>query len=444
MPGIGTLLNLPEYAPLIEEYGRRLVTDAIRERLAAERAGTAGTDSERLTAIAERLRAITRPRLRRVINGTGVVLHTNLGRAPLSASATEAVGEIARGYSNLEYDLERGRRGERATGIRELITRLTGTESALVVNNNAGAVLLALTGLCRGREVVISRGQLIEIGGAFRMPDVMRLSGARMVEVGTTNRTRAADYADAIGPRTAAIFRAHPSNYRITGFAEEVPISELAAIAHAHGVLLIDDIGSGALQPYWDEPQVVESAAVSDLVLFSGDKLFGGPQAGIAAGRAELVAKLARHPLARALRIDKLALAALEASLIERLTGRANPVQRMLAADPEALRRRAAMWVESLMARSVPARLIQAASMAGGGSLPEQALPSWLLAVEGPASRLVAELRAGDPPVIARVEAGRCAIDARTVLPDEDEALLVQVEAAYKRAHAAGSGSRDR
>src|SRR5439155_1552731 len=259
--------------------------------------------SARYAAVAARLQAGVTPKLRRVINASGVVLHTNLGRAPLSKSAIDALS-VAAGYSNLELDLETGKRGERSSLAAGLLTALFGCEAASVVNNNAAAVLLALTALCKGKEVIVSRGQLVEIGGAFRMPDVMRLSGARMVEVGTTNRTRAADYEDAITSRTAALLRVHTSNFRVTGFTESATLGQLAEVAKRHGVLLIDDLGSGATEAIGDEPTVAESLQHCDVVTFSGDKLLGGPQAGIVLGHSEAITKMSRHPLARAVRVD--------------------------------------------------------------------------------------------------------------------------------------------
>jgi len=269
------------------------VVEAIRHQIAAERAGE-DDGATRLAAVSARLQTAIAPRLRRVINATGVILHTNLGRAPLSQAAIEALG-VAAGYSNVELNLETGKRGERASLISDLLTALFECEAAFAVNNNAAAVLLALTALCKGKEVIVSRGQLVEIGGSFRMPDVMRLSGARMVEVGTTNRTRASDYAEAITPRTAALLRVHTSNFRVTGFVESAGLGELAEIARRHALLLIDDLGSGAMQVIADEPTVAESLRHCDVVTFSGDKLLGGPQAGIIAGRAEPDYKMARR-----------------------------------------------------------------------------------------------------------------------------------------------------
>lgn len=433
LPAVGTLLNQPAYLALAREFGRERVAEAIREQIAVERKSAPATDDARTQRIESRLRTAAAPRLRRVINASGVILHTNLGRAPLSAAAIDAL-KVAGGYSNLELDLETGKRGERAALVAGLLTKLYACEAALAVNNNAAAVMLALSALCKGREVVVSRGQLVEIGGSFRMPDVMRLSGARLVEVGTTNRTRASDYAEAIGGRTAAIMRVHTSNFRVTGFVETVPIEELSSVARAGGVLLIDDLGSGASSEIGDEPTIAQSVAHSDVVMFSGDKLLGGPQAGIVLGRADLIGKLAKHPLSRAVRIDKLTLAALEATLRERLAGRHAdiPVERMLNASGKEIRRRAAFWSVKLEDRGVRTRLIEADSAVGGGSLPQHRLPTVLVALEGPASRLAAALRRGEPAVVTRIEKDACCIDPRTVLKGEDEPLIDAIEVAVK------------
>jgi L-seryl-tRNA(Ser) seleniumtransferase len=437
LPAVGTLLNEPAYAELVGAYGRAQVVDAIREQISSERESEPAGDTDRQKLVAARLRALVAPRLRRVINATGVILHTNLGRAPLSAAAIEALA-VAAGYSNLELDIVTGRRGERASLITGLLTSLFGSEAALVVNNNAAAILLALTALCKGKEVIVSRGQLVEIGGSFRMPDVMRLSGARMIEVGTTNRTRASDYDEAITPRTAALLRVHTSNFRVTGFTEAASLRQMAEVARRHSLLLIDDLGSGASAPIGDEPTIAESIEHADLVTFSGDKLLGGPQAGIVLGRGDggtaAVKKMAKHPLARAVRVDKLTLAALEATLRERLTGKADsiPVERMLRQPAADLRRRAASWSVKLADRDVETRLIDGASAVGGGSLPEHSIPTVLLALKGPASRLAAALRRGDPPVIARIEEDACCIDPRTVLRGEDEILIDAIEVAAR------------
>ena len=411
---------------------------ALRDQVATERNGTAVSDDERLGQVEASLRRTMAPALRRVINASGVILHTNLGRAPLSRAAVDAVVAAAAGYTNLELDLETGRRGERSALVAGLLTALFECEAALAVNNNAAAVLLALTALCKGREVIVSRGQLVEIGGSFRMPDVMRMSGARMVEVGTTNRTRAADFEEAVTPRTAAVLRVHTSNFRVAGFTESAGIAEMAAVAHTRGLLLIDDLGSGAVEAIADEPTIAESLKHCDIVTFSGDKLMGGPQAGIVLAATEAgaagVRKMARHPLARAVRIDKLTLAALEATVKQRLSGRDDeiPVQRMLRVPVEDVRRRAAHWSVKLEDRGVASQLIAGESAVGGGSVPGHGIPTMLVALEGPASRLATALRRGDPPVIARIENDACCLDPRTVLRGEDETLIDAVEVAAR------------
>lgn len=420
------------------DFGRAIVVAALRDQVATERNGTAVSDDERLGQVEASLRRTMAPALRRVINASGVILHTNLGRAPLSRAAVDAVVAAAAGYTNLELDLETGRRGERSALVAGLLTALFECEAALAVNNNAAAVLLALTALCKGREVIVSRGQLVEIGGSFRMPDVMRMSGARMVEVGTTNRTRAADFEEAVTPRTAAVLRVHTSNFRVAGFTESAGIAEMAAVAHTRGLLLIDDLGSGAVEAIADEPTIAESLKHCDIVTFSGDKLMGGPQAGIVLAATEAgaagVRKMARHPLARAVRIDKLTLAALEATLKQRLSGRDDeiPVQRMLRVPVEDVRRRAAHWSVKLEDRGVASQLIAGESAVGGGSVPGHGIPTMLVALEGPASRLATALRRGDPPVIARIENDACCLDPRTVLRGEDETLIDAVEVAAR------------
>jgi L-seryl-tRNA(Ser) seleniumtransferase len=420
----------------VADFGHARVVDALRDQVAVERNAKVASDAERLIRVEARLRSALAPRLRRVINATGVILHTNLGRAPLSRAAVEAVAAAAGSYSNLELDIDTGRRGERSALVSGLLTSLFSCEAALVVNNNAAAVLLALSALCKGREVIVSRGQLVEIGGSFRMPDVMRASGARMVEVGTTNRTRKADYEDAVTARTAALLRVHTSNFRVEGFTESTSLADMAAVAHGRGVLLLDDLGSGATDAIADEPIISESLSHCDVVTFSGDKLIGGPQCGIVLGATEAgaaaVRKMSRHPLARAVRIDKLTLAALEATLRQRLTGHLDeiPVERMLRVSVQEVRRRAALWSVKLEERGVESRLVEGESAVGGGSVPGQGLPTVLVALTGPASRLSAALRRGDPPVIARIENDVCCLDPRTVLRGEDETLIDAVEVA--------------
>jgi L-seryl-tRNA(Ser) seleniumtransferase len=402
---------------------------AAREALAAARdAIRAGGEAGDLPAAAEeRAARARRPELRRVLNATGVLVHTNLGRAPLPAAAIERAVEVARGYSNLEYDVELGARGSRQDHVSGILRRLTGAEAALVVNNNAAAMLLALAALADGREVLVSRGELIEIGDGFRIPDVLARSGARLVEVGTTNRTRAADYENAVGPDTALLLRVHQSNFRVVGFTEQPALAELAAVARAHGLPLLDDLGSGVLVDLGDEPTVAQSLrAGADLVCFSGDKLLGGPQAGILVGRADLVERLRRHPLQRALRADKLTLAALEGTLAlyldpERALAEV-PVLRMLREAPETVRGRAERLAE-LTAGEVE----ETVARVGGGALPLAELPSYACALE---ESLAEPLRRGEPPVVGIVRDGRLLLDCRTLRDDEVEETAGAVHAA--------------
>jgi len=372
--------------------------------------------------------------LRPVVNATGVLIHTNLGRSPLGGAQLEAVQRVGSGYSNLEFDLGSGKRGSRYGHARRALTTLTGAESALVVNNNAAAVLLVLTALCGGREVVISRGELVEIGGEFRIPDVMAASGARLVEVGTTNRTHMADYERAISPETAAILKVHPSNYRVVGFTSAVPGRELAALARGKGVYFIHDVGSGLVEApagaSWaaGEPSIrsaLEDGA--DLVTFSGDKLFGGPQAGILVGRSELVAKLERHPLMRALRVDKVTLAALDATADAYLRGAWEdiPLWAMALADEDSLQARAEALAAALP-ENYKVEATRVMSVMGGGSTPGSQIPSWGVSVSGgalDAAALQARLRGFDPPVVARVTDDRLIVDLRSVLVTQDEYL---------------------
>jgi L-seryl-tRNA(Ser) seleniumtransferase len=400
-------------------------------RAALEHARTeirAGRDPGDVAALAAaQLDAWRLPSLRRVLNATGVIVHTNLGRAPLAESALERVREVGAGYSTLEYDRAAGGRGSRQEHLVEPLRRLTGAEAALVVNNNAAAVLLALAALAEGREVVVSRGELIEIGDGFRIPDVLVRSGARLVEVGTTNRTRAADYERAIGPDTALLLRVHQSNFRVVGFTELPALGELADVARRAGLPLVDDLGSGALFPFGDEPTAAASlAAGADLVCFSGDKLLGGPQAGILVGRAELVERLRRHPLQRALRADKLTLAALEGTLALALdperARREIPVLRMLEEPAETIRERA-----ERLAALVGGQVEETVARVGGGALPLAQLPSVACALE---EELAARLRAGEPPVIALVRDGRTLLDVRTLRDDEIDEVARAVAAA--------------
>jgi L-seryl-tRNA(Ser) seleniumtransferase len=373
--------------------------------------------------VLEELARARRPSLRRVLNATGVLVHTNLGRAPLADAAIARVVEVGSGYSNLEYDLERGERGSRQDHLAELLGRLTGAEAALVVNNNAAAVLLALAALAEDREVVVSRGELIEIGDGFRIPDVLARSGARLVEVGTTNRTRASDYEAAIGRETALLLRVHQSNFRVVGFSERPQLAEIADVSRRHEVPLVDDLGSGSLVRIGDEPTPAESLrAGADLVCFSGDKLLGGPQAGVVVGRADLVERLRRHPLQRALRADKLTLAALEGTLglaLDPESRDAVPVLRMLHEPVETVRARA-----ERLAELVGGEVEETVARVGGGALPLAELPSVACSVE---EGLAEPLRLGEPPVVALVRDGRTLLDCRTLTDAEVDEVAAAV-----------------
>jgi L-seryl-tRNA(Ser) seleniumtransferase len=425
------LRGLPSVDALLRD--ERLAGSPRAPALAAARAALArarediraGLDAGDLVerTLAE-LAAARAPSLRRVLNATGVVLHTNMGRAPLAAAALERVAEVGAAYSNLELDLTIGTRGSRQDHLAGLLQRLSGAEAGLVVNNNAGAVLLALAALAEGREVVVSRGELVEIGDGFRIPDVLARSGARLVEIGTTNRTRAGDYEQAIGPETALLLRVHQSNFRLVGFTERPDVGTVAAIAKQFRLPLVDDLGSGALLDLHGEPGVAASLrAGADLVCFSGDKLLGGPQAGIVVGRADLVERLRRHPLQRALRADKLTLAALEGTLAlfldpEQATAEV-PVLRMLREPPESVRDRA-----ERLAQAVGGEVEETVARVGGGALPLTELESYSCAVE---EAVAATLRAGNPPVIALVRDGRTLLDCRTLTDAEADEVALAV-----------------
>jgi L-seryl-tRNA(Ser) seleniumtransferase len=384
------------------------------------------------------LKESQRPNLQPVINATGVIINTNLGRSPLSQEALQAVQRVAGGYTNLEYELEAGERGSRHSHVSALLCELTSAEAALVTNNNAAAVLLALSTLAAGREVIISRGQLVEIGGGFRVPDVMRQSGCQLVEVGTTNRTRLSDYAAAITERTALLLTVHPSNFQIVGFTESTLVEALAELAHQQGLLLMDDLGSGCLlasERYGlgHEPMPQESiAAGSDVVCFSGDKLLGGPQAGILVGKAAVLERISRHPLMRAMRIDKMTLAALEATLRHYQREEAEtriPIWRMIAASPGSIAGRAASWVSKLQKYGIPARMQHGESTIGGGSLPGETLPTTLLALDAgnvsiPLDELAKRLRLRSLPLIVRILRDALLIDPRTVLEEQDDEVV--------------------
>jgi len=423
------LRDLPSVDELAREAGGPLAVDAARTVIDKAREEIqGGVDPGDLTARVRAELAETRqPRLRGVLNATGIVVHTNLGRAPLAEEAVQRVAEVARGYSNLEYDLVDGARGSRQDHVAAALRRLTGAEAALVVNNNAAAVLLALAALAEGRDVVVSRGELIEIGDGFRIPDVLARSGARLVEVGTTNRTRAADYERAIGPETAVLLRVHQSNFRVVGFEERPRLEEVASVARSHGLPLVDDLGSGHVSAGnrlllgQEEPTARESLeAGADLVCFSGDKLLVGPQAGIVLGRADLVEGLRRHPLQRALRIDKLSLAALEGTLLLQLEAPERiPVLRTLAQDTDTVRARA-----ERLAAATRGEVEETVGRVGGGALPLAELPSFACALE---ESLAGPLRDGEPPVIGVVRDGRLLLDCLTLTDEEAETAAAAV-----------------
>jgi L-seryl-tRNA(Ser) seleniumtransferase len=444
LPSVDSLLNSPQSTGLQDAFGRTLTIEALREVLAEtrlaiqkEKLDKTPSSEELINLGASWLEHFFTPTLTPVINASGVIVHTNLGRAPLSQSALSSVQSISKGYSNLEYDIDSGSRGSRSIHAAGLLQKLTGTEDALVVNNNAAAVLLMLSGLCQEGEVIISRGQLVEIGGGFRVPDVMIQSGARLVEVGTTNRTHLHDYERAITPDTAAIMVAHHSNYKIIGFTSEPSIEELAQLAHRHNLPLLFDQGSGALFDVSQfgldhEPTVIEGLqAGADIVAFSGDKLLGGPQAGILCGKKDLISILKQHPLARAIRADKTCLAALSATLMHYLREEAMqeiPVWIMIARDIDDLESQAESWVNQLQEAGIPAKTQNGLSRIGGGSLPGSSLPTKLVAIQSDAAdNLAARLRGAEYPVIGRIQENHLLLDPRTVLPYQAQTLVQTV-----------------
>ena len=470
LPAVDKLLQRPEIAALAAEYGNGLITAAIRAELDAARVAihngqSAPSEVQWTERIAGSVLAADASTLRPVINATGVLIHTNLGRIPLSPKAQDAVIRLAKNYNTLEYDLETGQRGSRHVHPARLLCELTGAGDALVVNNNAAAVFLVLTALCNGREVIVSRGELVEIGGGFRIPDVLRQSGATLVEVGTTNRTHPHDFAAAISPNTAALMRIHASNFKQIGFVKKPELTQLVKIARAQAFaqpresqenvdsdieteradsvhsrvhferpLVIDDLGSGTLLDTAQfglapEPMVQSSVqAGADIITFSGDKLLGGPQAGLIVGRSEFIAQLRSHPLARALRVDKMTLAALDATLQAYRRDRATaeiPVWRMIAQSAEAVQQRALRFQRQLAVADVKVAVIPGKSTIGGGSLPGETLPTFLLAFDIPRpDSAAASLRMTDPPVICRIQKNLLLLDLRTVLPEQEEALL--------------------
>lgn len=447
LPGVDTLLSSEALAPLLERFGHALVVRCLRaeladtrRRLLRDQASGAPSGDDWAAAVRRRAADALRPRPRPVINATGVPIHTNLGRVPLATAARAALEQVSAGYCDLEYDLPEGSRGSRHHHVVDLLGELTGAEDALVVNNNAAAVLLVAAALGGGGEVIVSRGELVEIGGSFRIPDVIRQGGARLVEVGTTNRTHLEDYAAAIGPDTRLLLKVHRSNFTLEGFTAEVSTAALTTLAHEHGLLCAEDLGSGSLVRFEEaelrgEPTVQQSVSTGlDLVCFSGDKLVGGPQAGLIVGRSAVIDRLRGHPLLRAVRPCKLTLAALGATLALVRDERARtdiPVLRMLLASADELRRRSQAFAARLTAGD-PAPLVElraGQAPSGGGAMPGRTRPVTLLLLRCPqgarsAATLHAALRAHDPPVVARVVDGQLAVDLRCVEPSQEAALL--------------------
>ena len=442
LPSVDKVLSDKRILPFEENYPHDLLLSVIRQlfevtKMKINEGNPAPSYDALVESAVSQLKTLGIPSLRPVINATGVLLHTNLGRAPLSKETIAAMATASRGYSNLEFDLESGERGSRQVHIESILTHLTGAEAALVVNNNAAAVLLGLSALAKRKEVIVSRGQAVEIGGGFRVPDVMRQSGAKLVEVGTTNCTYINDYEQAINPHTVGLLRVHSSNFKVVGFTSEVDIQEMTLLATKHNLITLDDLGSGCFldtAPFGlaPEPTVQNSiSAGTDLVFFSGDKLVGGPQAGIIIGRKELVDKLKKHPLARAVRIDKIRLAGLAATLMHYLKGEAIqkvPVWRMISIPLSDLERRASLWAKALGDKG---KVIDGESMVGGGSLPGGTLPTKLVAIGESgkkksilAHQLAAQLRQAETPIIGRISDNMLLLDPRSVLPEEDEIVI--------------------
>jgi|APLak6261679142_1056127.scaffolds.fasta_scaffold00039_21 L-seryl-tRNA(Ser) seleniumtransferase len=440
LPSIDELLARPSLTPILSSHPRPVAVAALREAVAQVRARVLAGEDARFddASVARALGRVSQPKLKPVINATGVVLHTNLGRAPLATVAIERMARIAAGYCNLEIDLDEGERGSRYAPVVELLCQLTGAEDAMVVNNCAAAVLLTFSALAQGREAIVSRGELVEIGGGFRVPDVMRQSGAAMIEVGTTNRTRLADYESVISERTGLLVKVHRSNFAVVGFSEEASTRELASLAKERGVFFYEDLGSGSLKPLHgeglgSEPTVASViSAGADVVSFSGDKLLGGPQAGIVVGRRAALERLKKHPLNRALRIDKLTVAALEATLElyrDGLDETQVPARAALLVRPEVLEARARK-LSSLL--SVKHRVVPTESRVGGGSMPLAAPPSWAIALAaGNAAALHEKLRAGEPPVVARIVDDEVWLDVRCLSDTELEAVSRAVANAH-------------
>ena len=440
LPNVNSILENDAVQEIVSLYKRDWVVELVREtidqaRETISKGHACPTLPEIISTIKDRVALLTVQSPRRVINATGVIIHTNLGRSPLSDNAMEAALAASAGYSDLEFDLSSGRRGSRQSHLQSLLKEITGAEASLVVNNNASALLLGLSALADGKEVIVSRGEAVEIGGGFRVPDVMEQSGAVLIDVGTTNRTYVRDYANSLTPQTGVFLKAHASNFRVEGFTAEVSIGELVELGRVNDIPVIHDVGSGALldtDKYGlaHEPTPQESiAAGAGLVMFSGDKLLGGPQAGIISGDRVLVEKLSRHPLARAIRIDKISLASLTATLMHYLKGEAEaeiPIWKMISARPDQIRLRAQKWKESLQ---VDAEIIESKSAVGGVSLPGETLNSWSLAinsvgVSGGAQALVKRLRENVPPIIARIEGDKVLLDPRTVMENEEDLVV--------------------
>ncbi len=447
LPKVDELLRDSALTVLCESYGTAAVTDGVRKEIDALRreilAGRLDALPERealCRCIESRVLRSAQPSFRPVINGTGIVLHTNLGRACLSEKAARAVYEASRCYTNLEYDLASGSRGSRYSHVEGILSRLTGAESALVVNNNAAAVLLVLSALTQGGEVIVSRGELVEIGGSFRVPEIMESCGAKLREVGATNKTHLYDYERAIGPETKAIMKVHTSNYRIVGFSETPALSDLVKLGHDRGLPVIEDLGSGSLVNLerfglHDEPTVLDSLKAGvDVVSFSGDKLLGGPQAGIILGKKQYLDILKKHPLNRAMRVDKMTLAALEATLrsYEAGTPEEIPVIGMLAAGPETLRQKAEALRGQIEKTGVSCEIVETEGRVGGGSVPNQSLPSFAVALDGDVNVLEETLRLGQHPIVGRIHNGRYLLDVRTLM----EADFPTIAAAVREAMA--------
>lgn len=436
LPSVSSLLETSGVKWLLEQHPRSLVLDAVRSSVEAARAAGGSKQSEEqwVEMIASAVRESTRPSLRRVINATGVVLHTNLGRAPLADAAISAIAHVAEGFSNLEYDIETGQRGSRYSHCVGLLRQLTGAEDALVVNNCAAAMVLSLNALAQRKEVLVSRGELVEIGGSFRIPDIMARSGAKLIEVGTTNRTHDDDYRRAITPKTGAIVKVHRSNFSIEGFTSEVSVERLAFIAAEHGLPVIHDLGSGLLLPLDDyglsgEPTAsVAVAAGPTLVLMSGDKLLGGPQAGIILGRSAAIARLRKNPFARAMRVDKLTLSALEATLRLYLEPeramKEVPLLAMLTQSVEEIESRARSIATSLRSHNIDSEIAPTTASVGGGAFPTAGIPSRAVVLQSDATRTEERLRSGEPAVIGRIADGKLLLDLRSVLPREDAVLV--------------------